>query len=149
VLQRLPGLLQLHLGRVPPRLRSLAGGHCICVVGYSDTDSCWICKNSWGTGWGESGFFRIRYGDCGIDSAMYAVDSLASWINGKLVRGLWSIDQDRNAWVYLDGAGWRRVASDNDNIFFDQLTQLASAKNSGRPVNVYDEAGVIRQVYVL
>ncbi|WP_053227714.1 C1 family peptidase, partial [Solirubrobacter soli] len=56
---------------------ALRGGHCVCIVGYSDTDRCWIAKNSWGAGWGESGFFRIAYGDCGIDSAMWAADNVA------------------------------------------------------------------------
>jgi C1A family cysteine protease len=45
-----------------------AGGHCILVVGYSQAEGCWICKNSWGTVWGEGGFFKIAYGECGIDS---------------------------------------------------------------------------------
>lgn len=44
----------------------LEGYHCVAVVGYNDTDGCWICKNSWGTGWGENGWFRIAYGECGI-----------------------------------------------------------------------------------
>src|SRR5205085_3576943 len=35
------------------------GGHCVCIVGYDDAQGCWIAKNSWGTGWGESGYFRI------------------------------------------------------------------------------------------
>ena len=39
----------------------VAGGHALCVVGYDDSQNCWIVKNSWGTGWGESGFFRIDY----------------------------------------------------------------------------------------
>ncbi len=56
---------------------SLAGYHCICVVGYNDSQGCWIIKNSWGTGWGESGFCRIAYGqaDLKIDSswAFYSV----------------------------------------------------------------------------
>jgi C1A family cysteine protease len=47
----------------------LAGYHCVSVVGYDDGRSCWIAKNSWGTGWGESGFFNIGYGECGIDSS--------------------------------------------------------------------------------
>lgn len=40
------------------------GGHCICIVGWDDTTSppCWIAKNSWGTGWGEMGFFKIKMG---------------------------------------------------------------------------------------
>jgi len=44
------------------------GTHCVAVVGYSDADQCWICKNSWGTSFGEQGFFRIGYGQAGIDS---------------------------------------------------------------------------------
>lgn len=44
------------------------GDHAVCVVGYSDVEGCWIVKNSWGTGFGENGFFRIAYGECGIDS---------------------------------------------------------------------------------
>jgi len=43
------------------------GSHCVLVVGYSQTQGCWICKNSWGTGWGEAGFFRIAYGQCAMD----------------------------------------------------------------------------------
>ena len=38
------------------------------MIGYDDSKTCWIAKNSWGTGWGESGFFHIAYGECGIDS---------------------------------------------------------------------------------
>lgn len=54
---------------------ALAGYHAICVIGYDDTRQCWICKNSWGTGWGESGFFNIGYGES-IDStfSFYDVD---------------------------------------------------------------------------
>lgn len=53
---------------------TLLGGHCICVVGYSDDDQCWICKNSWGSYWAASGFFKIGYGEVGIDSYMWGVD---------------------------------------------------------------------------
>jgi C1A family cysteine protease len=44
------------------------GGHCVAAVGYDDVSACWICKNSWTTGWGEKGFFRIGYGQCGIET---------------------------------------------------------------------------------
>ena len=43
------------------------GYHCILIVGYDDAEKAWICKNSWGTGWGDKGYFRIGYGECGID----------------------------------------------------------------------------------
>ncbi|MDM7987856.1 MAG: C1 family peptidase [Smithella sp.] len=37
------------------------GGHAILIVGYSDSSQYFIAKNSWGTGWGEGGFFNIAY----------------------------------------------------------------------------------------
>ncbi len=130
---------------------SLAGGHCVCVVGYSDEGGFWICKNSWGTGWGEAGYFCIAYGECGIDSTMWAVEGIVEtgWLNNVKVVGLWAIDQDRNAWAYLSGVGWRKIAPTNDNIFFDFLRQLAAAKEGGRPINVYQANGLITQLYVL
>jgi C1A family cysteine protease len=54
------------------------GGHCVCCVGYDDIAKCWICKNSWGSSWGDNGYFRIRYGDCGIDNDMFAIDGIYS-----------------------------------------------------------------------
>ncbi len=44
------------------------GGHVMLVVGYDDTLHCWIVKNSWGSGFGESGYVRIGYGEVDIDS---------------------------------------------------------------------------------
>jgi hypothetical protein len=53
------------------------GGHAVCVVGYSDPDSCWFVKNSWGPRFGENGFFRIGYGECEIDGkfAFYSAET--------------------------------------------------------------------------
>jgi len=47
----------------------LLGGHMVAIVGYNDDPGYWICKNSWGTEWGEDGWFRIKYGECSIDLA--------------------------------------------------------------------------------
>ena len=40
---------------------SLKGGHCILMVGYNDNTQCFTCVNSWGTSWGQKGFFTIPY----------------------------------------------------------------------------------------
>ena len=56
----------------------IEGGHCICVLGYSDSLGAWLCQNSWGPGWGMSGYFWIGYGQCGIDSTMYAMDDITA-----------------------------------------------------------------------
>lgn len=45
---------------------TLQGGHFVVIVGWNDADDCWICKNSWGSGWGEKGYFRIKRGETQI-----------------------------------------------------------------------------------
>lgn len=60
------------------------GGHSVTVIGYSDPLAAWVCKNSWGTGWGEGGFFYIAYGECGIDAQMEEPDGFVR-VFGELV----------------------------------------------------------------
>ncbi len=43
-----------------------SGAHAILIVGWDDELQCWICKNSWGENWGEDGYFRIKWGECGM-----------------------------------------------------------------------------------
>ncbi len=49
------------------------GGHAVSIVGYDDSEGAWICRNSWGSSWGESGYFRIAYNECGIDDMACSV----------------------------------------------------------------------------
>jgi C1A family cysteine protease len=48
--------------------------HAVVIVGYDDAQNCWICKNSWGTFWGEDGWFKILYGDCKIGQEIVYFD---------------------------------------------------------------------------
>ncbi|MEM4703047.1 MAG: C1 family peptidase [Candidatus Pacearchaeota archaeon] len=44
--------------------------HAVLIVGYNDTGndetSYWIIKNSWGTGWGENGYFKLGFNECNV-----------------------------------------------------------------------------------
>lgn len=44
---------------------SYVGAHAVLVVGYDDVQQAFIVKNSWGSGWGESGYFMIAYSELG------------------------------------------------------------------------------------
>ena len=52
----------------------LEGGHAVVILGFGTEDDVnyWICQNSWGADWGEEGYFRIKMGQCGIDSDTYS-----------------------------------------------------------------------------
>ncbi|HUO45651.1 MAG TPA: C1 family peptidase [Acidimicrobiia bacterium] len=130
---------------------AMAGGHCIEIIGYDDNQGCWIAKNSWGTGWGESGYFRIAYGQCAIETwaGPFGANgvTMKTWRNGVKVAGLWSNDANRNAWAYLSGVGWRRVIDDSDVASETMLAQLIAAKTSDTAVNVLDDQGELREIY--
>jgi cathepsin B len=51
----------------------VAGGHAVKILGWGTESGVdyWLCANSWGTGWGMSGFFKIKQGDCGIDAQVF------------------------------------------------------------------------------
>ncbi len=97
---------------------SYLGGHCITIIGYNDTEGCWICKNSWGTDWGEDGYFRMAYGQCGIEDVVSAFEVIDNrypnlWINIhriQAVDAIESIFEGEAEWEYtfrvIDGDEW-------------------------------------------
>lgn len=52
------------------------GGHAIKILGWGHDQETgldyWLCANSWGTKWGEDGYFKIAHGQCGIDATVLA-----------------------------------------------------------------------------
>ena len=50
------------------------GGHAVKLVGWGVEGGVnyWIAANSWGSGWGDHGFFKIKEGECGFDATAWA-----------------------------------------------------------------------------
>jgi C1A family cysteine protease len=127
-----------------------AGGHCVSLVGFDDAQQCWIGKNSWGTGWGEQGFFRIGYGQCGIESwRVHGADyvHLRMWVSA-LIRGLWSNESADNAYAYLDKLGWARLAYAAPGANLSMLTELTSARLRNQPISGFHDNGQLTTTYV-
>jgi C1A family cysteine protease len=58
---------------------TVLGGHAVVCVGYDDIKKVWIMRNSWGTSWGDKGYFYLPY-------AYLTNDNLSSdlWTIGKM-----------------------------------------------------------------
>jgi C1A family cysteine protease len=46
---------------LPGMSEALLGGHAVMAVGYDDATQRFLVQNSWGTEWGDKGFFTIPY----------------------------------------------------------------------------------------
>jgi C1A family cysteine protease len=129
---------------------SLAGGHCVVLVGYDDTQGCWIARNSWGASWGDAGYFRIGYGQCGIESyqtcSVHGVN-LRAWLPNQAVAGLWSNEYDANIWAYGAQRGWLKLDGVSPVTSHAMTSELAAAKALGRPVGLFEDNGSVKQIY--
>jgi hypothetical protein len=90
----------------------IAGGHCVSCVGYNDEQQYWICKNSWGASFGENGYFRIGYGECGIDSYMDTVEEVLVPVKQKKI----ALQAHNGQYVCAEGGGGREVVANRDRI---------------------------------
>ena len=46
---------------MPGKDEQLLGGHAVLCVGYDDSKQRFIVRNSWGSSWGQAGYFTIPY----------------------------------------------------------------------------------------
>jgi len=47
---------------IPGKTEQCLGGHAVMAVGYDDSKSCVIVRNSWGATWGDKGYCYMPYG---------------------------------------------------------------------------------------
>lgn len=95
------------------------GGHVVAVIGYDDTESCWICKNSWGSTRGNDGCFRIGYGQCGIDDRMYLIEDVYKvYTHDELSynpRRLRIINEGSRGWLLTDGRSRMKMLDNRED----------------------------------
>lgn len=133
---------------------SLAGYHCITVVGYDDAQQCWILKNSWGGSWGDGGFVKVRYNqpDLLIDSSwqFYSVIPIVGpvWQVGTAVNQVYASHHSQNAWAHLGSLGWRRIAVGASDGVSNLLAMFAAAAAKGRTVTVLVDGDFVYQAYL-
>ena len=104
------------------------GGHAVLIVGYDDVNQCFLVKNSWGTGWGEAGFFRIAFSQSN-DLVEFGAYTLAYSPQGTCT---YNISPTSQAFASAGGSGSVNVgataacswsaASNNNWITISQVT---------------------------
>ncbi len=86
------------------------GNHAIVLVGYDDAGEYWIAKNSWGSSWGDDGFFKVGYGECYTAIDVHTVETTAC---GDTIR------EDRVLFHDLSSPGGDALVVSSDSVTLD------------------------------
>jgi C1A family cysteine protease len=73
--------------------------HSVAIVGYDDAGGYWWVRNSWGTGWGANGYFKLGYGECYVEQSVYYAVAASSVGDSYELDDTW----DQANWIY-DGS---------------------------------------------
>ena len=56
-----PEVARTGVAQLPKQDERMLGGHAVMAVGYTQKDKRFIVRNSWGTGWGQKGYFTMPF----------------------------------------------------------------------------------------
>ena len=87
------------------------GGHAIEIIGWNDDDQAFIVKNSWGTGWGEAGFFEIAYSQLTNGVAFGGYTIAYSGANNNTTTCSYTVSPASASFSYAGGSGTITVSS--------------------------------------
>ena len=65
---------------MPSSHENCLGGHAVACVGFDDQKQVWIMRNSWGTNWGDRGYFYLPYAyllNCKLASDLWCVTKMS------------------------------------------------------------------------
>ncbi len=123
------------------------GGHAVTIVGWDDNkstassnDGAWIIKNSWGSYWGESGYFYLSYDDVEANDFVACFTQSIDYDSQRHIFGY-----DDYGWVssygYSDGGtdyGLVKFTAD-DNYTVSKIGTYAVGAGVNLTVTVYDD----------
>jgi hypothetical protein len=73
----------------------------------------------------------------------------AVWRSNQIVTALWSINELRNAWMYVVNLGWRKIYNGRDHAFTALVTLASQARQTGKPITFREEAdGMVHEIYL-
>jgi inhibitor of cysteine peptidase len=133
-----------------------AVNHAVVLAGWNDSEGTWLLRNSWGSGWGESGYMRIKYGTSNVGyAASYISYGPALTAPSNLTAAPTSATQVNLTWADNNTgesgfkierspsgtSGWTEIASVAANV----TTYSNTGLNCGTPyyyrVLAYDASG--------
>ncbi len=118
--------------------------HAVLIVGYDDSmcsgNGAWIVKNSWGTGWGDNGYFYIQYGHAQIGSSSNVITGYKDYNPNETIYyydewGWWS------SVGFGDGDDWglAEITPANDNEYLYTIDFWAVNGPTTYDIWVYDD----------